>query len=236
MPKRAVLSYSGSSGKTLVSMHLLLPRMQDAAFFAIETINLSAADLGAKNVHTLKGNDFGKLIEELVLEDDAIIDIGASNIERFFEEMSRFDGATDEIDQYIIPITPEAKSWQEGAKTAAALSELGIPKDKIIMLPNRIERDPTDEIPGIYAFVKSKKVATIYPDAFLFESEVFDYLNFQRSSFTELVSDDTDYKALARAAETAEDRSKYAQLYRWNKQALPIHHHHDDVFATITGA
>lgn len=233
MSKVAVLSYNGSCGKTLIAMHLLLPRMPEAAFFAVETINLSAEDLGAKNVQTLRGQEFGELIEALVLEDEAIIDIGASNIERFFEEMSRFHGATEEIDRFIIPVTPEAKSWQEGAKTAAALARVGIDPSQILLLPNRIERDPADEIPGIFEFVRAENMATVNPDAFLYESEVYTYLNAQRLSFDELLDDDKDYRALAKSAKKADERQKYARLYRWTRQAIPVREHQNAVFGAL---
>ena len=82
--KRAILNYSGSIGKTTIAAHLLYPRMPSSAFFAIESINQSALDLGIAEVKTMRGREVGDLIEELVLEDVAIIDIGASNIESFF--------------------------------------------------------------------------------------------------------------------------------------------------------
>ncbi|CAO1670476.1 StbB family protein [Salinicola sp. NYA28a] len=233
MSKIALLSYSGTCGKTMTAMHLFLPRMPDAVFYAIETINLSAADLGAKNVRTLKGKDFGELIEDLVLEDDAIVDVGASNIEPFIEAMSRFAGADEEIDLYVIPVTPEQKSYLEGISTAAALAEFGIPKERIVLLPNRIEEDPEAEIPAAFNFVKQKKCATIHKEAFLYESEVFGYLNHHKTTFPEVVADNTDYKAKARAAESKADRTKYSQLHRWQRQAIPIHNHLDIVYQTI---
>lgn len=82
--KVAVINYSGSVGKTLVSTYLLAPRLKDAKFFAVETINQSASDLGIENVTSFKGDDFSRLIEDVVFEDAAIIDIGASNVEPFF--------------------------------------------------------------------------------------------------------------------------------------------------------
>jgi hypothetical protein len=52
--KVAVINYSGSVGKTLVSTYLLAPRLKDAKFFAVETINQSASDLGLKMSPVLK--------------------------------------------------------------------------------------------------------------------------------------------------------------------------------------
>ena len=67
--KVAVINYSGSVGKTLVSTYLLAPRLKDAKFFAVETINQSASDLGIENVTSFKGDDFSRLIEDVVFED-----------------------------------------------------------------------------------------------------------------------------------------------------------------------
>ncbi|EFW11224.1 putative plasmid stability protein StbB, partial [Serratia symbiotica str. Tucson] len=62
--KVAVINYSGSVGKTLVSTYLLAPRMKDVKFFSVETINQSATDLGIEDVVSFKGDDFSKLIED----------------------------------------------------------------------------------------------------------------------------------------------------------------------------
>ncbi|MCR2153224.1 hypothetical protein NSX49_23405, partial [Salmonella enterica] len=63
--KIAVMNYSGSVGKTIISSYLLYPRMAGAKFFAIETINMSAADLGVDEVMRLTGDNFGQLVEEI---------------------------------------------------------------------------------------------------------------------------------------------------------------------------
>ena len=61
--KVAVINYSGSVGKTLISSYLLAPRLTGAKFYAVETINQSASDLGIENVTSFKGDDFSRLIE-----------------------------------------------------------------------------------------------------------------------------------------------------------------------------
>ncbi|EHU9042272.1 plasmid stabilization protein [Escherichia coli] len=61
--KVAVINYSGSVRKTLISSYLLAPRLTGAQFYAVETINQSASDLGIENVTSFKGDDFSRLIE-----------------------------------------------------------------------------------------------------------------------------------------------------------------------------
>jgi MinD-like ATPase involved in chromosome partitioning or flagellar assembly len=233
--KHAILNFSGSVGKTVVATHLLKPRMNGAIIFAIESTNQSAADLGVADVEQLAGKQYGDLLQKLILEDDAIIDIGASNIESFFEAASRYAGAIDEFDTFIIPVTPEQKSWQESLKTVEALSALGVPAEKIRLLPNRIAKDPVDEIPSVFNYVKKSKKAWISADAFIFESEIYGYLAHKKMSFDALVNDEQDYKQLARAAEDPETRNAYASMYRWKQMAIPVRNNLNDCFNTLTG-
>ena len=45
--KIAVVNYTGTVGKTTVATHLLAPRMGNALVIAVESINETAAGLGA---------------------------------------------------------------------------------------------------------------------------------------------------------------------------------------------
>jgi hypothetical protein len=231
--KIAVLNYSGSVGKTVTAHHLLKPRMPNAAFFAVETINQSASDLGAAEVSQLQGRKFGDLLESLVLEDDAIIDVGASNIEPFMESMSRYEGSENEFDLYVIPVTPEQKAWQESLKTADTLISIGVTSNKIRLLPNRIQRNPTEEIPAIFNYVKKSQKAWVNPKAFLFESEIYGYLAAKKIGFDALIDESVDYRALAKA-ETDLDKAKdFARMYRWTKLAIPVRNNLDDAYAAL---
>lgn len=231
--KRAIVNYSGSVGKTVVATHLLKPRMPNAKFFAVESINQSASDLGVADVETLQGRAVGDLIEQLVLEDEAIIDIGASNIESFFEAASRFHGAIDDFDSFIIPVTSEQKAWQESLKTVEALAAIGVPADKIILLPNRIVNDPQSEIPGVFNYCKKTKKATVSADAFLYESEIYGYLAHHKLSFDALIDESVDYRALAKAEADPEKAKEYARMYRWTKLAIPVRKNLDDCYTAL---
>ncbi|ECO7278088.1 StdB protein [Salmonella enterica] len=237
MAKVAIVNYSGSVGKTLAATYLFKPRMPTARFFALETINMSASDLGIKDVVSLKGDNVGELIEEIVFEDEAIIDIGASNIERFLDGASRFENALHEFDCFVIPVTPDDKAWQESIKTAIALSKAGISKEKIVFLPNRIKNTPQEDIDAVYDWVKEKKLATIYPKAAIYDSEIFEYLAHYKMSFEELLSEDAEaFKQKAKETTDPEERAKAARRYRWMKLAAPVKRNLDSTFAILTGA
>ncbi|SAL82386.1 hypothetical protein AWB74_06251 [Caballeronia arvi] len=231
--KIAVLNYSGSVGKTVAAHHLLKPRMPEAAFFSVETINQSASDLGASEVSQLQGKKFGELLEALVLEEDAIVDVGASNIEAFFESMSRFSDSEREFDLYVIPVTPDQKAWQESLKTVEALFAIGVDAENVRLLPNRITTDPADEIAAIFNYVKKTGKARISENAYLFESEIYGYLAAKRMSFTELIDDGIDYRALAKSEADGEKAKEYARMYRWKKLAIPVRNNLDDAYTAL---
>ena len=72
--KVVLINYSGTVGKTTVAAHLLAPRMGNARIFAIETINETAEGLGM-DVEKIKGERFKDLFRQIMLLDDAIMDL-----------------------------------------------------------------------------------------------------------------------------------------------------------------
>lgn len=224
--KIAVLNYSGSVGKTLVSHYLLAPRMPAThKFVAVETVNESAADLGADNVEHLQGRRFGDLIESIVVERDAVVDIGASNIESFLLAMSKFDDAAEEFDFYVVPTTPDRKAQRETSQTIDAISNIGVTADRILVLPNRIEDNAADETALIFQYIKKTKQATINPAIYLPEAPIFEWLAARRMAFETLLNEAVDA--------TAPD---FAKMYRRRKEAAPLHRHMDAVFTGLFGS
>lgn len=46
---------------------------------------------------------------ELVLNENIVVDVGASNAEAFFEGLSSFSQGYDEVDLFVIPVVPGVK-------------------------------------------------------------------------------------------------------------------------------
>lgn len=236
--KVAVINYSGSVGKTLISSYLLAPRLTGAKFYAVETINQSASDLGIENVTSFKGDDFSRLIEDIVFEDAGIIDIGASNVEAFLIAMSRFDSGANEFDKYVIPVTPDNKAIDESLKTAHTLSKAGVSSKKIIFVPNRISPDSEveDVLAPVFEFVKETKIGKISKKAVIYNSEVFEYLAFHRISFEVLTAEDPEeFKSRAKQTTDADERKKLARRYTYMKQAIPVKANLDKAYAALMG-
>ncbi|BAE75710.1 hypothetical protein SGGMMB4_05721 (plasmid) [Sodalis glossinidius str. 'morsitans'] len=236
--KVAVINYSGSVGKTLVSTYLLAPRMKNVKFFSIETINQSATDLGIKDVVSFKGDDFSKLIEDIFFEDSAIIDIGASNVEQFLMSMSRFDGGANEFDLYFIPVTKEDKAIKESMKTAHALNKVGVEREKIVFVPNRITpgEDVEKVLEAVFSFVKETKIGKIDKNSVIYDSEVYEYLAHHKISFESLTEEDAEeFKVRAKQSNDVDERRKMARRYTYMKQAIPVKNNLDKTYSLLIG-
>ena len=75
MNKIAVINFSGNVGKSSIAHYLLAPRL-DCSVVAIESINATE-----KTEITLRGKESGELQNELLMNDDIVVDVGASNVE-----------------------------------------------------------------------------------------------------------------------------------------------------------
>lgn len=214
--KVAVLNYTGSVGKTIVASHLLAPRMNGAQIFAVESTNETGADLGL-NVDQLRGEHFGRLFRELLTRDDAIVDVGASNIEDFLTHMMRYESAHEEMSYFVLPVINTGKAQRETIKTVAALAELGVDSERVRILFNRVDSSVQDEFPSILAYAAKTGEVQANPQATIYENEVFELLADQRTTIADVLADQTDYRALLREAKP-DDHVRISQLS--NRHAL----------------
>ncbi|OWT65547.1 StbB family protein [Candidimonas nitroreducens] len=214
--KVTVLNYTGSVGKTVTASHLLAPRMNSAQIFAVESTNETSADLGL-SVDQLRGEHFGRLFRELLTRDDAIVDVGASNIEDFLTHMMRYEGAHEEMSYFVLPVINTGKAQRETIKTVAALAELGVDPERVRILFNRVGASVEDEFPSILAYAAKTGEVRANPEAAIFENEVFELLADLRTTIADVLADQTDYRALLKAADRS-DHVRISQLS--NRHAL----------------
>ncbi len=232
--KVAVLNYSGSVGKTTIASHLLAPRMNDAPIYAVETTNETAADLGL-DIEQMRGDQFGRLYKSLVTLDDAIVDIGASNIEEFLDRIVKFEDSHEELDYFVVPVINTGKAQRESIKTIAALAGVGVPANKIRVVFNRVDSDVADEFAALFGYAKTAKSFVLNPQACIFENEVFDLLSAKRLTIATLLADDTDYRALLRSMDRSDTRqmSHYTDMLAVKSLARPVSRQMDAVFESL---
>lgn len=233
--KVAVINYCGTVGKTTTSANLLAPRMIDAHIYAIETTNETAAELGL-DIEQMKGDKFGKLYKDLMRTENAIIDIGASNVEDFIDRMIKFDESHIEFDYFIIPVTSGGKEQRETLKTIQALAGVGVPPEKIRVLFNRVDTDVMDEFPAIFGFAKVSKSFIANKEASIYENEVFDLLSAKKLTIAAILKDETDYRALLKALDKDAEKKKaahYSDMHAIKGLAKGVNRQLDGVFSAL---
>lgn len=229
--KVAVINFSGNVGKSTVAQHLLAPRMPNAEFVAVESIN---ADEGTGEV--VRGKQFGQLQEQLLMVDEAVIDIGASNVEDFVKLMQQYRGSHEDFDYFIVPAVKESKQIKDTIATINALSKMGVPAKKIRVVFNKLEADETVEeaFYPLFAYHEDSKAFTIKPKAAIQFSELYHKLRSYRLTIEQLLADETDYKVKLREAKDTEEKAHAAAMISMRRLAVSAKENLDAVYAAIS--
>jgi len=231
--KVVTINYTGTVGKTTISANLLSPRMAGAPIYAIESINETAENLGL-DVEKLRGDKFRELFKKLMLEDNAIVDVGASNVEDFMANLEGFEEAHEEIDYYIVPVTPGTKEQQETLTLIDSLAAMGIPAEKIRIIFNRVQRDVKAEFPIIFAYHARMQSFWISERSAIYETELFDALSINRISMKALMDDQTDYKELLKNKEASvKERNRWSDMYGLRALCRGVNRKLDSVFVEL---
>jgi hypothetical protein len=229
-----VMNYTGTVGKTTIATHLLSPRMDGAPIIAVESINETAAGMGVA-VEQMKGDKFRELFQRMVVTEDLIVDVGASNIEDFLEGMSRLDDSHVEFDFFIVPVTNGTKEQRETISMISTLATLGVPPEKIRLLFNRVETSVEEEFNILLNYVGKNNNATVNTHAAIYENELFDLLAIKKLSIDKLLNDPKDYKSLLREKKDAEPKQRvfWAEMFGLKLLAKGVNKNLDSVYAAL---
>ena len=235
--KVAVVNFSGNTGKTTVSDSLLSPRMGGVRF-AIETINAGASD-DAAEIERMKGRQFGELSEILLTEDNAVVDVGASNVEDFFKYMGQFAGSHEDFDYFLVPTVSEKKQQADTINTIKTLAALGVPRSRILVVFNKVEIDDADDLPHTFAavlgFHEMEKKFTLKRDAVIYSNEVFERLRALKTIIAAVVQDTTDYREQLRAAQDDAAKEQAKRMISVQRLAKSAWQNLDQVYGALFG-
>ncbi|MCD9538962.1 StbB family protein [Photobacterium carnosum] len=225
--KIAIVNNSGNVGKSIIANQLLKSRIPDCEIIAVESIN----DDGTDN-EKLKGNQFDKIIDKIFDFDNAVLDIGSSNIESFLAKMKKFKGTEDDIDLFIVPTVNEVKQIKDTISIINQLSDMNIPKNRICVVFNKISDDDiiTD---CFYELFGMEDNVTINEHAVIYLSELFSRLTELNMSISDLADDPIDYRQRARAEKDRVKRSRLTQKYATKALAKGVKENLDTVFSII---
>lgn len=234
MNKVCVLNFSGNVGKTTVAGHMLKPRMDNATIYSIESINIDASADG-HTVERMKGKLYGDLQEQLMQTKNAIVDVGASNVEEFLNLMQRYAGSHEEFDFFVVPIVKEKKVQADTVNTIRALHKIGIEKTKIRLVFNKIETDDIleNDFNALFGLHETEKSFTLRPDAVIYTNEVYELLKGVGKSLGEVTADPVDYREQLRSAKTDDEKEFCVKMVSLKRLAVTANKNLDDTFKVI---
>ena len=206
--KVVVINFSGNVGKSTIAAHMLAPRMGEPRIFSIESLNVDAADEGV-DVERIRGTRFVDLVDEVMREDSAIVDVGASNAEAFMKGMRALKGAHDEFDYFVVPTVSTTKQIGDTKNTIVALNEVGVRRNRIRVLFNRIEEeaDLMRDFAVLFQAAEQERLCGAAREAAVEANEVFERLRTAGISLAQICADETPWRDRFRDATTEDARS-----------------------------
>ena len=228
--KIAVINFSGNVGKSTVARHLLVPRLRNAQLIAIESINSDGSQDEA-----IRGKQFGQLQEALALMEDAVVDVGASNVEDFINLMTQYKGSHEDFDFFVVPTVSKAKQQRDTISTIEALADIGIPAKKIRLVFNMVEMDEQVEqvFGGLFDYHTSAKRFALKPDTVIHVNDIFGKLNGAQKSIGEVLADPTDFKEQIKTATSDQEKLKFAQMLSVKRLSVGVTEELDAVFKIL---
>lgn len=210
--KTCVLNLSGNVGKSTLAVHLLGAFAPGAKLISVESINASSAnDIDNLDVEEFNASRFREILREIMLNDDVIVDVGASNVAAFMSEMERFKSSVGEFDLVLVPTVPADKQQRDTVSTIDWLAKLGVPSRKVRVIFNQypsqalVPVERTYEVVAGYAATDGQGKAVFEPHAVVTANEVFELAKESRKTIRELAADATDWRALRAQAKQTGD-------------------------------
>lgn len=234
-----VAGIGGNVGKSTLAAHLLVPRMNNAKLLIVESINQDTKDL-VDDFETVRGEKFRQIYLELVVNDDLVVDVGASNAEDFFAGLTSLNQGYDEVDFFLIPTVPGSKEQDESILTARMLAAMGVDKSKIQIVFNRVLRSVEEEFPVVLNAAKEFDCFIANPDCMVFENDIYADLAGLKMPLSEacVFAENSLHKLktdLRKVAKFSEQYFRYARLLNVAKKAVKTSGQLDDAFSALFG-
>lgn len=226
--KIAVLNFSGNVGKTTIAKNLLLPRLSNTPIVAIETIN-DDGEISTK----IKGKDFASLQDELLISDNLIVDIGASNIEETMKLMAQYKGSHEDFDYFVIPVVPDVKQQIDTATTISSLVELGVKSNKIRLVLNMVDEQENieNDFSRIFEIIRAAKIKE--PKIGISASELYPRLRQLETTIDDILAL-TDLREKLKSAKDETEKRQYASLIGVQRLAQTAKENLDKVFNDLS--
>ncbi|WP_337913655.1 StbB family protein [Vibrio cholerae] len=227
--KVCVINFSGNVGKSIVSQHLIKPRLENSEIISVESINSDGTD-----DEKIKGKRFSDIMDKVLEHDNTIIDVGASNVEDFIQQMNKAIGSHEEFDYFVVPTIFKNKQMTDTVATLEALADMDIEKTRIRVIFNMIDDDiilRKDFAP----IFENSNLAVVNPLCVIQENELFNRLheieNF--TSIADLVNDPADYRELIQQTQDKSERLIYSRRLGLRRLAVGVERMLDDTYQQL---
>lgn len=220
--KVLVANVSGNMGKTTIVKHLLCPRMPDAKVICLESIN-SGTDEIPSAIHMNAEDEFRNLVDVLAIEDDLIVDLGSSESKQMIRKLKEYESSIHDFDIIVVPVVPDHKAQEDTITTILTLNSLGVPREKIIVLFNKIAVHQAGKVSDLFApMIQSvRDMAIVDTNLSIFQYEIYDALKSEPTTVSDAARDKKDWKAVARNPQLESDERIDALQRNRNQKAAP---------------
>ncbi|WP_230947760.1 StbB family protein [Burkholderia territorii] len=239
----AIVNCSGNVGKTTMTRELLAPRLPHMTVRQVESINTDESN--GPEVEVMIAAHFDKLHDELMLGQELLVDIGASNVEEYLQRLKDAKGSHEDYAFFVVPTEPGKKQQKDTIKTIVLLEELRVSPERIRVLFNKVEVPKGEsmeqslqrQFAEIYQHHDRFSTFTLSPAALIPASEIFSIAAEAGITIHDIAGDDIDYKAQLASAEGDSEKRRIARLLSLKRKALSIDPQLDRAFdALMLGA
>jgi len=200
--KILIMHNSGNVGKSLITREVFYQNFdgENKMVLEIESRNASSSNFNMNVVRI----DFDKptalqdLTQYGIIYDDYILDVGSSEIKDFLAAIETTKEILDEFDLIIVPTIKDQKIIPDTKKTMMVIRLLGF-EHKMQVLFNRVTNPSTieEDFESLFNWAKKEKFV-LNPNLYLanYTESTNDLIRHKLLS-SELLQDETDYRALA---------------------------------------
>lgn len=158
----------------------------------------------------MRGKRFGELRRQLFELDDAIVDVGASNVEDFLALMQQYTDSPLDFDLFVVPVVKEKKQQMDATDS------------------------PREDFPAIFGLAAVDNSFIANPLAAIHTNEVFDGIKDVQRSITDLANDPIDYRAKLKTLTDPDERSQCVHIMGLKMLAISATKDMDRAFAALT--
>lgn len=209
----AVMNLTGNAGKTMITRQVIRPNLPGSRYFSVETVNKDGSE-----EQLFSEEEMLTLIQEMVMVESCVIDVGASVAAAFFSAMNLYYGTiSGMIDRFVIPVTADYKHVSGGLGAAAMLMSEGVPPEKIRFVFNQTKQNATHEqlsatFDGVIRFCADNGIPCSL-DARIGDNAAIKGVGKSKDVLLEIAADPRNYQAEILSTQDASEKNRLAALF-----------------------